>query len=98
MIKPKGAGTLLGIILISATGWAALVTFVLAPNLLVRAALSLGGGVAIAVAVAFLLRRWCGFGRAGGKGITFIEVLIVLAILAILAAILVPNLLRIVGG
>ena len=63
MIKPKGAGTLLGIIVIAATGWAALVTFVLAPTLVVGAALSLGGGMAIGVAAAFLLRRWCGFGN-----------------------------------
>lgn len=58
MIKRKGAGTVLGIILISASGWVALVTFVLADNLLVGAALSLAGGIAIGVAVAFLLRRW----------------------------------------
>ena len=58
MIKRKGAGTILGIILVSAGGWAALVTFVLADNLLVGAALSLAGGIAIGVAVACLMRRW----------------------------------------
>jgi len=58
MIKRKGAGTVLGIILVSAGGWAALVTFVLADNLLVGAALSLAGGIAIGVAVACLMRRW----------------------------------------
>ncbi len=58
MIKRRGAGTVLGIILVSAGGWAALVTFVLADNLLVGAALSLAGGIAIGVAVACLMRRW----------------------------------------
>ena len=58
MIKQKSAATVLGIILVSCGGWVALVTFVLAPNLLVGAALSLGGGTAIGVAVAFLMRRW----------------------------------------
>ena len=58
MIRPKGATMILGIILVSAAGWAALVTFVLAPNIWVGAALSLGGGIAIGVAVAFLMRMW----------------------------------------
>ena len=57
-IKPKGAATVFGIILISACGWAALVTFVLAPNLLVGSVLSVAGGVAIGVAVSFLMIRW----------------------------------------
>jgi len=58
MIKLKGATTVLGIILVSAGGWAALVTFVLAPNIWIGAALSFAGGLAIGVAVAFLMRRW----------------------------------------
>jgi len=58
MIKLKGATTILGIILVSAGGWAALVTFVLAPNIWVGGTLSLGGGIAIGAAVAFLMRRW----------------------------------------
>jgi len=57
-IKLKGAATVFGIILISACGWVALVTFVLAPNLLVGSVLSVAGGIAIGVAVAFLMRRW----------------------------------------
>ncbi len=58
MIKPKGAGTVLGIILISVCGWAALVAFVLAPNFWVGSALSFGGGIFIGVAVVYLMRRW----------------------------------------
>ncbi len=58
MIKPKGAATIMSIILISVCGWVALVTFVLAPNLLVGAALSLAGGSAIGGGVAYLMRRW----------------------------------------
>lgn len=58
MIKLKSAGTLIGIILISAVGWAALVTFVLADNIWIGSALSIGGGVAVGVTVAFLIRRW----------------------------------------
>ena len=58
MIKLKGAGTILGIILISICGWVALVNFVLAPNFWVGSALSIAGGVAIGGGVAFLMRRW----------------------------------------
>jgi len=58
MIKLKGSGAVLGIILVSAGGWVALVTFVLAPNLWVGGALALGGGMAIGLAVAFLMKRW----------------------------------------
>ena len=67
MIKPKGAGTVLAIILTSAGGWAALVTYVLAPNIWIGSALSVAGGVAIGAAVAYLMRRWWfkGIGRKG---------------------------------
>ena len=67
MIKLKGAGTVLAIILISAGGWAALVTYVLAPNFWVGSILSLVGGIVIGGGVAFLLRRWWfkGIGRKG---------------------------------
>jgi len=67
MIKLKGAGTVFVIILVSAAGWAALVTFVLAHNIWVGAALSLGGGIAIGAAVAYLMRRWW-FKGIGGRG------------------------------
>lgn len=58
MIKRKGPATVLAIILLAAIGWAALVTFVLATNLLTGAAWSLAGGVAIGAAVSYLMRRW----------------------------------------
>ena len=58
MIKPKGAGTVFGIILVSAAAWAALVNYVLADNIWIGAALSIAGGTAIGVAVAYLMRRW----------------------------------------
>jgi len=58
MIKPKGAGTVFGIILASAAAWAALVNYVLAGNIWIGAALSVAGGVAIGVAVAYLMIRW----------------------------------------
>lgn len=58
MIKPKGPATVLGIILLAAVGWAAVVTFFLATNLLIGAAWLLAGGVAMGVAIAYLMRRW----------------------------------------
>ena len=67
MIKPKGAGTVFAIMLISVCGWVALVTYVLAPNFWVGSALSVAGGAAIGAAVAYLMRRWWfkGIGRKG---------------------------------
>ena len=58
MIRRKGPATVLAIILLAAVGWATLVTFVLATNLLTGAAWSLAGGVAIGVGIAYLLKRW----------------------------------------
>jgi len=58
MVKTKGAATVMGIILISVCGWVALITFVIQPNMWVGSALSVGGGMAIGVALAFLMRRW----------------------------------------
>ena len=58
MIKPKGAGTVLGIILISVCGWVAIVGLVIKPGILVGSALSVVGGMAIGAAVAYLMWRW----------------------------------------
>ena len=58
MVKTKGVATLMGIILISACGWVALITLVIQPNMWVGSALSVGGGMAIGVAVVFLMKRW----------------------------------------
>jgi len=59
VIKRKGAATVLGIILIAAGGWVALVRLVLTDNFLIGAALSVAGSIVIGVAVsAFLLRWW----------------------------------------
>lgn len=66
VIKPKGARTVLGIILISVCGWVALVGLVLTDNFWIGSALSVVGGAAIGVAVAYLMRRWW-FKGMGGK-------------------------------
>ena len=66
MIRLKGSGAVLGIILVSASGLAALITFVLAPNIWVGGALALGGGMVIGLAVAFLIWQWW-FKGIGGK-------------------------------
>ena len=58
MIKLKGAGTVLGIILISICGWVVIVRFVLTPDFLVGSILSAGGGFVIGGGVAYLMRRW----------------------------------------
>jgi len=58
MVKPKGAATVMGLILISVCGWVALVSFVLAPNFWVGSALSFSGGAAIGGGVAYLMWRW----------------------------------------
>lgn len=58
MVKPKGAATVMGIILISVCGWVALVGLVLTDNFWVGSALSVVGGSAIGGGVAFLMWRW----------------------------------------
>lgn len=58
MVKPKGAATVMGLILISVCGWVALVSFVLAPNFWVGSALSFSGSAAIGGGVAYLMWRW----------------------------------------
>lgn len=58
MLKLKGAGTVLGIILISVCGWVAIIGLVIKPGILVGSALSVVGGMAIGAAVAYLMWRW----------------------------------------
>jgi len=58
MIRRKSAGVVVGIIVIAAMGWVALVKFVLTDSILVGSGLSVAGGVIIGVGVALLLRRW----------------------------------------
>ncbi len=58
MIKPKGVATIMGIILISACGWVALVGLVLTDNIWVGAVLSIAGGCVIGGGVAYLIWRW----------------------------------------
>lgn len=58
MIKPKGATTVMAIILISVCGWVALVALVIEPNIWVGSALCFVGGGLIGLAVAYLIRRW----------------------------------------
>ncbi len=57
MIKLKGAGMVKAVILISVCGWVALVSLVF-DNFWICSALSLVGGAAIGLAVAYLMRRW----------------------------------------
>ena len=58
MIKLKGAGAVIGIMLVSVGGWAAIVALVIEPNIWVGSALSFGGGIAIGGGMAYLMRRW----------------------------------------
>jgi len=58
MIKRKGAGAVMGIILISCAGWAAVVAFVIKPNFWVGSALSLAVGTILGLLIVLLLRRW----------------------------------------
>jgi len=64
-MKPKGAGTVLGIILVSVCGWVAIIGLVIKPGILVGSALSVVGGIAIGAAVAYLMWRWWFKGIAG---------------------------------
>jgi len=57
-LRLKSAGMLMAIILISVCSWAAIVVLLLQPNIWVGSALSLAGGAAIGVVVAYLMRRW----------------------------------------
>lgn len=58
MIKWKGAGTLIAIMLISASGWAAIIIFVIKPNIWIASALSFFGCVLIGLGIVYLMKRW----------------------------------------
>lgn len=58
MVKRKGVATVMGIMLISVCGWVALVGLVIKPGILVGAALSVVGGMAIGGGIAYLMWRW----------------------------------------
>ena len=58
MIKLKGAGTMMAIILVSILGWVAIVGLVIMPSFWLGATLSVIGGIAIGMVVSYLIRRW----------------------------------------
>ena len=58
MIKLKGAGMVMAIMLISVCGWVAIVAFIIKPNMWVGSALCLFGGSLIGLAIVYLMRRW----------------------------------------
>ena len=58
MIKLKGAGMVMAIMLISVCGWVAIVGLVIKPPFWLGAILSIIGGIAIGTVVAYLIRRW----------------------------------------
>jgi len=58
MIKWKGAGMMMTIMLVSVFGWVAIVGFVIKPNIVAGAFLCLAGGSIIGLVIAYLMRRW----------------------------------------
>ncbi|GAI74940.1 unnamed protein product, partial [marine sediment metagenome] len=58
MIKLKGAGMVMAIMLISVCGWVAIVAFIIKPNMWVGSALSLFGGSVIGLAIFYLMKWW----------------------------------------
>ena len=58
VIKRKGVATVAGVALISVCGWVTLVSLVLTDNFWIGSILSVVGGAAIGLAVAYLMRRW----------------------------------------
>ncbi|GAH79953.1 unnamed protein product [marine sediment metagenome] len=57
-MKKKGAGMVMTIMLISVCGWIAVVGLVIKPPFWLGAILSWIGGIAIGLAIAWLMRRW----------------------------------------
>ena len=68
-MKKKGAGMVMTIMLVAVCGWVAIVGFVIKPDIATGAALSVIGGAAIGLAIAWLMKRWWfkGIPRAGRK-------------------------------
>ena len=58
MIKLKGAGMVMAIMLISVCGWVTIVAFIIKPNMWVGSALCLFGGSGIGAGIVYLMRRW----------------------------------------
>ena len=58
MIKLKGAGMVMAIMLISVCGWVAIVAFIIKPNMWVGSALCLFGGSVIGLGIFYLMMRW----------------------------------------
>jgi len=58
MIKLKGAGTMMAIMLISLCAWVAIIGLVIKPGILVGSALAVFGGMAIGGGIAYLMKRW----------------------------------------
>ena len=68
MIKWKGAGTVIAITLISVSGWATIISFVIKPNIWVGSALGFFGGGLIGMGIVYLMRRWWFKGIKGVRG------------------------------
>ena len=58
MIKKKGAGMMMAIMLVSVCSWVAIVGLVIKPVFWVGALLCLFGGSIIGCLIAYLMRRW----------------------------------------
>ncbi|HUU65474.1 MAG TPA: hypothetical protein VMW37_05150 [Dehalococcoidales bacterium] len=58
MIKLKGAGMVMAIMLISVCGWVAIIAFIIKPNMWAGSALCLFGGSVIGAGIVYLMRRW----------------------------------------
>ena len=67
MIRLKGAGMVMTIMLISVCGWVAIVAFIIKPNMWVGSALCLFGGSLIGLAIVYLMWRWWFKGIGGRK-------------------------------
>jgi len=57
-MKKKGAGMVMTIMLVAVCGWVAIVAFVIKPDIGDGAVLSVCGGAAIGLVIAWLMKRW----------------------------------------